>query len=186
MNRNSFNKMCQDTFHTIGLLNQTKGEEYARGDSYDTNSNFSRLARDLKTTKEQILWVYLAKHLDAIVCHINDLSEGKTRNYSEPIEGRIHDAINYLLLLKAMFIEGEENGRVVANLPGNVKKVVAAAPVFGSQYHSPRIVVHEGLHGRPEDVERDSHQCSSGETAADNGDAAIRIGPCQAHSRMEC
>ena len=79
-----------------------KGMEYTQGDAAkDRLANFYRLAAELDTDPKAILWVYLKKHLDSIVCYIK---QGK--EYSEEkIEGRIHDARNYLALLMALIKE---------------------------------------------------------------------------------
>jgi len=56
-------------------------------------SNFYAEAASLGLTPFQVLGVYLHKHLRAIDKYIATGSLA-----SEPIEGRFHDAINYLLL----------------------------------------------------------------------------------------
>jgi len=76
----------------------TKGIEYTRGD--DRLDNFKRLAEDLGTTPEKILWVYLKKHMDAILHYI---MAGHV--LSEPIEERIKDARVFLGLLRGLFEE---------------------------------------------------------------------------------
>ena len=54
---------------------------------------------------ETIWRVYAAKHWDAVGQYIRDLQSGKERLRDEPITGRIHDLIVYLLLFKAMVEE---------------------------------------------------------------------------------
>ena len=54
-----------------------------------------------------MLCVYFSKHRDSINTFIRDMENGKSvkeieENLSEPINGRIIDAINYLLLLNSM------------------------------------------------------------------------------------
>jgi NADPH-dependent glutamate synthase beta subunit-like oxidoreductase len=60
----------------------------------------------------QALGVYMKKHLDAIFTFI-----GKGRVESEPIEGRIHDAVNYLLLLNKLI--AYEKRQAAERLPGD-------------------------------------------------------------------
>ena len=84
-------------------LLQTKGTEYSRGEE-DVNSNFKRLSEELGIESKQVLYIYLKKHLDAISYYIKT-NEVK----SEPIEGRIADAINYLLILASLISEEQEN-----------------------------------------------------------------------------
>lgn len=76
-----------------------KGMEYTAGDlAKDRLSNFYRLGTELGIDPKLVLWIYLKKHLDSIVCFIK---QGK--EYSEEkIEGRIHDARNYLVLLNGI------------------------------------------------------------------------------------
>lgn len=80
-----------------------KGQEYSRGEE-DVNSNFHRLSDELGLTPQQVNWVYLKKHLDSIAYAI------KTDNFvgTEPIEGRIGDAINYLFILASLIQERAE------------------------------------------------------------------------------
>lgn len=93
----------------VDLLNQmekreheimsTKGMEYTIGDlEKDRLSNFYRLGEELNLDPKMVLWIYLKKHLDSIVCYIK---QGKEYS-SESIEGRIHDARNYLVLLNGI------------------------------------------------------------------------------------
>ena len=101
MNRIDFGNLIDDTWSAVHLLNKTKGSDYS-GDE-DALENFKRLATKLELTKEQVLGVYMTKHLDAIDTYIR---EGNVK--SEPIDGRIDDAIVYLILLKAMVQEGHD------------------------------------------------------------------------------
>ena len=85
--------------HTIMC---TKGMEYTTGDQ-ETNrfANFYRLGKELDLDPKMVLWIYLKKHLDSILCYIK-----KGKEYSEEkIEGRIHDARNYLALLNGIIIK---------------------------------------------------------------------------------
>lgn len=81
-------------------LMSSKGAEYAHGS--DRLDNFRRNAASLGTTPELVWGVYAAKHWDALTTYVSDISTGKTRERSEPIEGRAHDLINYLILFCAM------------------------------------------------------------------------------------
>lgn len=102
MNRIDFGNLIDDVWTAVHHLNKTKGSDYS-GDE-DVLANFKRLATKLELTKEQVLGVYMTKHLDAIDTYIR---EGNVK--SEPIDGRINDAIVYLLLLHAMVIEGHDH-----------------------------------------------------------------------------
>ena len=83
-------------------LSKTKGAEYAGNDN--AFANFERLSTSLGLTREQVLMVYLTKHLDGINNWVKTRKE-----FSEPIEGRIEDAILYLHLLHAMVIESKND-----------------------------------------------------------------------------
>ena len=78
-----------------------KGFDYTQG-SPNRLQNFDRNAERLGMRPEQVLAVYMNKHLDAIDTFIK---HGRVE--SEPIDGRIHDAINYLLLLYKMVKRAE-------------------------------------------------------------------------------
>lgn len=77
----------------------TKGIEYTSGDlATDRLANFYRIGKDLNIDPKMVLYVYLKKHLDSILCFIK---QNKVYS-SESIEGRINDARNYLVLLNAI------------------------------------------------------------------------------------
>lgn len=88
-----------------------KGNDYTQGDAVAATDdkirlkNFYRNGERLGLPPMKILAVYLNKHLDAIETY---LKRGQVE--SEPIEGRIHDAINYLLLLYKM-VQVEKRAR---------------------------------------------------------------------------
>lgn len=102
MRKQRFLKLLQDQLVALQELTATKGEEYARSED-DQLANFKRQAAELGLDPEKVLAIFLNKHLDAIKSFI------KTGQVlSEPIHGRIDDAILYLILLKAMIVEKEE------------------------------------------------------------------------------
>lgn len=71
-------------------------KEYAHNEG-NALGNFERLASQLLIPREKILWTYLVKHLDGILAHINGHVSQR-----EPVDGRIMDAICYLILLQCM------------------------------------------------------------------------------------
>lgn len=75
---------------------KVKGHDYTQG-SPNRLKNFDDAAARLGLRPEQVLAVYMNKHWSAIETF---LKKGKVE--SEPIEGRIADMINYLLLLSKM------------------------------------------------------------------------------------
>lgn len=105
MKKQRFLALLQDQLAELIKLTKTKGEEYARSED-DQLANFKRQAAELGLDPEKVLAVFLNKHLDAIKSFI------KTGQVlSEPIQGRIDDAILYLILLKAMIVEKEEQAK---------------------------------------------------------------------------
>lgn len=86
-----FLKKCKE-------IRDSKGASYAR--ATDVNANFKRVAVDLKRHPLEVWAVYFHKHTDAIFGYIQGIEE------SEPIEERIADAVNYLLILLTLILEG--------------------------------------------------------------------------------
>jgi len=99
MNKADFQRVLRETSGILQALTDSKGQEYAN--SCDQLANFKRLSAQLGLTKEQVVMVYLAKHLDSIHSYVRNPDQ----DLSEPIQGRIHDAILYLVLLKACIDE---------------------------------------------------------------------------------
>ena len=89
-------RYLRDTLERLIELTRSKGREYANSD--DQLANFKRLALRLGLTPAQVCTVYLTKHLDSIDSWVRNPDQ----DLSEPIEGRIDDAILYLILLKAI------------------------------------------------------------------------------------
>lgn len=106
MTFNEFDKLTEDTFEIIRGLRDKKGKEYAN--SEDRLANFKRIAESKGISPLQVAGIFLDKHLDAINYYCK---KGKVAS-DEPIKGRIHDAITYLLLMKGL-LEEEETLRVV-------------------------------------------------------------------------
>ena len=100
MDKERFQDLLNDTFTDMRELTATKGREYAGSD--DQLANFKRLGEALRMAPEAILFIYLTKHLDSITTYVRELQE---HELSEPIDGRIDDAILYLILLKGLTLE---------------------------------------------------------------------------------
>lgn len=80
-----------------------KGKEYTVSND-DKLKNFKSIGERLDIAPETVCMTYLLKHMDSIR---NYIRTGKTFS-DEPIEGRILDARNYLLLLLGI-IKDKEN-----------------------------------------------------------------------------
>lgn len=82
-------------------------KEYAH-EELNALANFERIAASLKMRREQVLMVYLLKHIDGINAWVSG-----HRSQREDVRGRIKDARVYLTLLRAMVEESET--RVASN-----------------------------------------------------------------------
>ena len=100
-------QLVEETITNLKKLGELKGGEYA-GDS-DRLANFRRNAAALALPMESIWAVYCAKHWDAVMQYVKDVSSGKDRPRGEPISGRLDDLIVYAILMKAM-VDERENG----------------------------------------------------------------------------
>ena len=71
-------------------------KEYARK-SDNAFANFERVGKNLELSREDVLLVYLLKHIDGICSFVKG-----HKSQREDIRGRITDAIVYLCLLWGM------------------------------------------------------------------------------------
>jgi hypothetical protein len=104
MTRDEFMDLMEHEFAAIRAMNATKGHDYA-GDE-DALANFKSASVRLGITPEQVWAVYADKHWSAVMTYCK---EGAVQ--SEPIEGRITDAILYLFLLRGLVEEKRERDR---------------------------------------------------------------------------
>lgn len=119
MDTGTFIALLKQTHSKLLSLSNSKGKEYAGSD--DRLANFKRLGDELNMIPEKALWVYLKKHLDSLTTYIKDQETGFKREYSEPITGRVDDAILYLHLLKALIHEREG---IPVTTPEMVAKII--------------------------------------------------------------
>lgn len=103
-----FDQVLAGTIGQIKNLALLKGGEYS-GD-FDRLLNFRRNGEAMGLDYRQIWGVYAAKHWDAIMQSIKDLSTGKDRQRLESLSGRADDLIVYLILFKCMLQEQENAG----------------------------------------------------------------------------
>lgn len=102
MKRSDFNKIWDKVIAECTEINRTKGNDYA-GDS-DALRNFKEVAARTGMTPLQCWGVYWAKHVMAVETRVQN---GAVE--SEPIESRINDIIVYMILLRALLEEENEN-----------------------------------------------------------------------------
>ena len=100
MNQAAFEAYTANLLRQSADLLVSKGREYAG--SEDRLANFKRGAAATGTTAETVALIYLTKHLDAIQSYVRDGRMG-----AEPIQGRIADLLNYVVLLGALICERE-------------------------------------------------------------------------------
>jgi len=98
MKQVELNRLLEETVKAEKALLNSKGLEYTRGG--DRLDNFKRNAKALGSTPLRMCLVFLQKHIDSI---FNYAKHGDV--LSEPIDSRIHDARNYLLLALAIIEE---------------------------------------------------------------------------------
>jgi hypothetical protein len=99
-------------FLELRRITGTKGAEYS--DAEDQLSIFKELSRDLGISPAKVAVVFLSKHLKSIK---RALRTGQV--LSEPLHGRITDAVLYLILIDAIVAEDAlpENAGSIAMVP---------------------------------------------------------------------
>lgn len=129
MNQADFSALVASTIKATTDLLVVKGGEYAG--SEDRLANFKRGAGLTGATPMQVLFIYLSKHYDAVATYIRDDATNTERRRSESIRGRVHDAINYLLLLEALIVEreGEKDAAAKVARPKRDRRSRRAKPV---------------------------------------------------------
>lgn len=107
-------QIMESTFDACRALRGAGQAEYARR-AENAFANFDRVAERLGSphTPETVLMTYYEKHIDGIHSHI----AGHT-SQREPVEGRIHDAIVYLILLKGLIVRRREKDLVCDRAAG--------------------------------------------------------------------
>lgn len=96
----------QQIFDECMLLREAGQKEYAHTKE-NALANFERVAEATGASREQVLMVYLAKHMDGIHAYIKG-----HRSQRESVHGRIKDAIVYLCLLDCMVIDEEHKAGI--------------------------------------------------------------------------
>ena len=99
MTPQDFQKLLQTRMDKTANILSSKSAEYAFDN--DKLFNFKAAARIDNITSEQALWGMFLKHLVSV----QDLVKGRKKPSVSLIDEKIGDAINYLCLLEAIFIE---------------------------------------------------------------------------------
>ena len=98
MNNETFNEIISAAMEEAMDIMESKGKAYSG--IGDRLGNFNRLAAKTGVDRLKVWQIFFTKHIDAIDSYLR----GEYTD-SEPIESRIVDAINYLLILYAMHVD---------------------------------------------------------------------------------
>lgn len=107
MQRRQFEETSDELYEMVIETLLRKGVEYQK----DNNvfSNFEENAKDLGLSKYQIWNIYFNKHVKSISNAIKTNPEDPTaKEMPEKLQGRIVDAVAYLLLLNGMISEAKK------------------------------------------------------------------------------
>jgi|TARA_R100001530_G_scaffold76487_1_gene53710 hypothetical protein len=98
--------LMEEIFKTIQKTRDAGQKEYARNHN-NAFANFEKISDNLDIPREEVLLVYLLKHIDGICSHVKgNISQ------REDVRGRITDVIVYLCLLWGMVNQNKENRRL--------------------------------------------------------------------------
>lgn len=95
-----------EIFMRCAEIIRVKNADYSQNEQRgDRIAAFRRIARDIGVPMEKVWAVFAQKHWGAIMRFVKD-----GRVESEPIEERVNDLINYLVLLRAIIVDGKGSG----------------------------------------------------------------------------
>lgn len=97
-----FNSVLIDTINSISSTLAIKAKEYLRNDN--PMHNFEQGAKTTNQTREKVLFGFALKHHISINDMRDDLDKGELPTRDKVIE-KFDDAINYLILEKASFLD---------------------------------------------------------------------------------
>ena len=106
MHRKEMEILIDQIFKTIQRTREEGQKEYARKQN-NVFANFERIGENLDISREEVLLVYLLKHIDGICSYVKG-----HRSQREDVRGRITDVIVYLCLLWGMIDNQEQSRRV--------------------------------------------------------------------------
>ena len=92
-------QLMQKALDEVTEMRDAGQKEYAHTED-NVFANFERVSELTDVSREKVLLVYLLKHIDGISAYIKG-----HQSQRESVNGRITDAIVYLLLLKGMVHE---------------------------------------------------------------------------------
>jgi hypothetical protein len=104
MTNKVFYELMDKTFTDCLALAKAKGEDYTKG-SQDALANFKEGGKDIDLDPQKVCWIFMNKHYQAITNYIKTGGQSE----SEPIDERLKDMINYLVLLRGLIVERRMN-----------------------------------------------------------------------------
>jgi NTP pyrophosphatase (non-canonical NTP hydrolase) len=105
MNSNQMFRHLARTFQRLLSLSASKGLEYCGGQEIDRLRNFKDGGARVGVHPVKHLFIALDKHWNSISTYVRELDQPVKRVLSEPIAGRIDDAILYLNLMKMLLVD---------------------------------------------------------------------------------
>lgn len=108
MTNQEFDILLNSRIEKIKSVLQSKAKEYAKTDRLH---NFKIAAEINKQTPERALWGMFMKHFVSVKDLVDDLETIPILPNEKVIDEKIGDAINYLILLEALFIERLKKAR---------------------------------------------------------------------------
>ena len=96
MTKKQMKELISQIFENIQKTREAGQKEYARNKE-NAFANFERIGDNLNLNSDKVLLVYLLKHIEGIIAHVEGHSSQR-----EDVRGRITDAIVYLCLLWGM------------------------------------------------------------------------------------
>lgn len=83
-----------------------KGKEYASEETHDRLHNFKEAAKLMRCTPLEACLGFMTKHIISIVDLVKKPPEIPSKKSFDMIDEKIGDAINYLILMEALWKEG--------------------------------------------------------------------------------
>ena len=96
MKKLEFDNLFKLIIHEVKKTRDSGQKEYAHTED-NVFANFERVAKALGISREEVLMVYLLKHVDGISAYVKG-----HKSQREDVTGRLTDAIVYLMLLWGM------------------------------------------------------------------------------------
>ncbi len=113
MNQSIFDKIVEEQCQLIRQVLKSKGEEYSTED--DRLHNFKRAAALAATSPELAARGMLAKHIVSVWDMVDHIEAGRTPQDDSYVSEKIGDAINYLILLKALIRDRQHEAEKAAS-----------------------------------------------------------------------